>query len=79
MNRRRLIPLLKALGTNGAMCCAVASAALFLGSSPAHSTFIVATNPSGDQFFNGDANKNVSSFTARWVDSIPDLVTVTGR
>jgi PEP-CTERM motif-containing protein len=45
------------------MCCAVAGAALFLGSSPAHSTFIVATNPSGDQFFNGDANKNVSSFT----------------
>ena len=42
---------------------ATAVATVFLLSAPAHATFIIATNPGGDQFFNGDANTNVSSFT----------------
>jgi hypothetical protein len=39
----------------------------FLGVGPAansaRATFMIATNPSGDQFFNGAANKDVTSFT----------------
>jgi len=61
MNTPRL--LRDALLRKGLLCCAVAGAALLFGLAPAHATFVVATNPSGDQFFNGDANKNVSSFT----------------
>lgn len=34
-----------------------------LCAAPAFATFMVAPNPGGEQFFNGDANKNVSSFT----------------
>lgn len=43
--------------------CGAVFAAMFFALTPAHATFIVAENPGGDQFFNGDANKNVSSFT----------------
>ena len=44
------------------VACAMAVSTLLVLPS-AYATFIVATNPGGDQFFNGDANKNVSSFT----------------
>ena len=45
------------------ICSAVAVAAVFFVSAPAQATFIIATDPGGDQFFNGDANKDVPSFT----------------
>jgi len=45
------------------LCSAIVSGALLIGLGTAHATFLVATNPSGEMFFNGDANKNVSSFT----------------
>jgi hypothetical protein len=38
------------------------SAALAIGLSPAHATFIMDPNPGGEKFFNGDANKDVTSF-----------------
>jgi hypothetical protein len=57
---------------------AVVGAALLFGSAPTHATFIVATNPSGNQFFNGDANKNVSSFTGTVTSDVFDFDGIPG-
>ncbi len=62
MKTVNVLPRVKSLGKKAVMCCVAVGAALFFGLAPAHATFIVATNPSGEQFFNGDANKDVSTF-----------------
>jgi pectate lyase len=42
---------------------AMAGAALLFIFSSAHATFMIDPNPGGEQFFNGNANKDVSTFT----------------
>lgn len=60
MITRTSCPPIRRLSSTVATCVI---AGLGLTATPAMATFMVAPDPGGEQFFNGDANRNVSTFT----------------